>query len=477
MAGKTREKHNRYIVPFFILLALESLAVAIYLTSLPRDPKNSVFLGFSAQRLVLIAGMLFTFLLFGYFVLHRKVAWVNKLASGRFYLHAMVALAALFLTGFLITQITQSLIDPTLVAYYERLYPILLWLWIVCLESILFLSWLRYGWSLEYGKEHKRIIYYAFLWSMIFLVVAVLILRTHYGIIVDSESWRKMGSPLLAWQVGLAITAGIILLVVDHRFQNQPNRKRSLGLDAGLVLVLYSLALALWLPQPLQNSYFSPEARPPNQEIYPYSDALYYSTAAESVTIGTGLYGGEVTPRPFYLAILSYITAAANGVYARIITLQTFFLALIPIFLYLVGKQLMGRPLGFAIGLLGVFRELNAILSTRYIELSNSKMIMADLPALLAILVFTWLFIRWWKTHRIKSVMGSRSGRRIGLGDAFPHPGNINSSFYFIDVDNSNTSKVEVLADPLWIGLYWRSINDRPLAHPQLFNYGEINIR
>ncbi len=414
MAGKIRDNNIRSSGIFFILVAMESLAVAIYLTSLPGDPKNSLLLGFSAQRLVLIAGMLFAFLFFGYLVLRGKNAWVEKLARERFYLPALVVLAILFLAGFLITQVPQSLLDPTLLAYYERLYPILLWLWIVSFEAIVYLTWLRFGWTFTQSKLNKQKLYFSFIAAMVFLVLTIFILRTQYGLSVDSESWRKMGSPLLAWQVGLAITAGIILLVVDHRFLKSTNRWLSLGLDAGLLLVLYSLALALWLPQPLQNSYFSPEPRPPNQEVYPYSDALYYGIAAESVTIGTGLYGGEVTPRPFYLAILSYITAAARGDYTRIITFQTLLLALVPVFLYLIGKQLMGRPLGFTIGLLGIFRELNAILSTRYIELSNSKMIMADLPSLLAVLIFTWLFIRWWKSHRASPLWAIGVGGALG---------------------------------------------------------------
>ncbi len=414
MPGKIREDHSRFTIFFMAILALESLAVAVYLANLPGDPKNSVLLGFSAQRLALMAGMIAAAGLFGFLALGKKTIWVEKLAGGRVYLTATVILSTLFLVGFCITQLPRSLIDPALLAYYERLYPLLLWLWIVSLEAVLYLTWLRFGWSLKPDGSRKRILQISLIAAGVFLIVAIFILVTRFGLNADSEGWRKMGSPLLAWQIGLAVASGLILLLLDRHIASLSNRWARFSLDTGLMLALYVLALALWLPQPLQNSYFSPEPRLPNQEVYPYSDALYYGLASESVTIGTGLYGGEVTPRPFYLTVLSYLTAAAQGDYGRIITLQTFLLALVPVFLYLVGKQLMGRPLGFAIGLLGVFRELNAILSTHYIELSHSKLIMADMPTLLAILVLTWLMILWWKGNQTNPLWAMGVGGALG---------------------------------------------------------------
>ncbi len=399
MTKITPAVQKKAILAFFVLIAIESLAVALYIASLPRDPKNSLLLGFSLQRLVLMGAMLFSAVIFGVLALRKTTAWLLRLSASRFYLPLLMVLSALFFTGLSITQLPQSLVDPELLAYYERLYPILVWLWIVSLESVLMFTWLRYGWEKMDSRQHILIFRVAIIVELIFLVLAIIILTTGLGLRPDTEGWRKMGSPLLAWQIALAVLAGGILLGFGGRYHEKLSARAQIALDAGLIFILYGLALALWLPQPLQNSYFSPEARPPNNQIYPYSDAMYYGIAAESVTIGEGLYSGEVTPRPFYLTLLSYITTAAGGDYARMITLQSLLLALIPVFLYLVGREIMGRPLGFALGLLGIFRELNAILSTRYIELSNSKMILADLPSLLAILVFTWLLIRWWKQH------------------------------------------------------------------------------
>ncbi len=405
---------RKAILAFFLLIAIESLAVGVYIASLPRDPKNSILLGFSLQRLVLISGMLLVTSVLVFLVLKKKTEWLHRLATGRWYLAIFLILGVFFFAGLAITQIPTSLVDEAYFAYFERLYPILVWLWIFSLESILVITWLRYGWEKTNPRELSPVFRAAIIVQLVLLVLLVIILSTGWGLIPDTEGWRKMGSPLLTWQIAIAIVSGIILLVFGGKTLGRFPQKVQLAIDAGLIVILYGLALALWLPQPLQNSYFSPEARPPNQQVYPYSDALYYSVAAESVTIGEGLYGGEVTPRPFYLTLLSYISAAAKGDYAQIIHLQSLLLALIPVFLYLTGKQMMGRPLGFAVGLLGVFRELNAIQSTRYIDLSNSKMIMADLPSLLAILVFTWLLIRWWKDHAENPLWALGVGGALG---------------------------------------------------------------
>jgi len=405
---------RKTILAFFIVIAIESLAVMVYIGSLPRDPKNSILLGYSLQRLVLMGAMLLPAAVIGYFALMKNTGWLKRLAEGKWYLPIFLVLGGCFLASLAITQLPISLVDEAYFAYFERLYPILVWVWITSLETILFITWLRYGWSSESIRDHKPVLKAALIAAVVLLVSTIIILATRMGLTPDTEGWRKMGSPLLAWQIAIAIVGGMILLLVGENNSGKISLRAKVAIDAGLIVILYGLALALWLPQPLQNSYFSPEARPPNHQIYPYSDALYYSVAAESVTIGEGLYGGEVTPRPFYLTLLSYISAAAKGDYAQIINLQSLLLVLIPVFLYLIGKQLMSRPLGFAVGLLGVFRELNGILSTRYIELSNSKMILADLPALLAILVFTWLLIIWWKKHSENLLWALAVGGALG---------------------------------------------------------------
>ncbi len=48
---------------FFILASLEGLAAVGYLISIPGDPKNSILLGLSMQRLLLVAAMAGTALL------------------------------------------------------------------------------------------------------------------------------------------------------------------------------------------------------------------------------------------------------------------------------------------------------------------------------------------------------------------------------------------------------------------------------
>jgi hypothetical protein len=397
---------------FWALICLESLATGVYLILLPRDPKNSLIFGFSLQRLLMIAFILAAAVLAGTaifpslkhpgFVLHLK----SLDRRDGFFIPAAILLPILFGGCFVLTQFPPALIDPRSLAYFERIHPLLVWGWIVGLEGFLAILYARFGLHPDRLAVVRPLLRPFVISFGTALLVWILIALTHSGQTPDAVSWRELGSPLLAWQFWLAVLTGMLLLLAGRWLGKKvSNRLPGWSIDAFLMAALYGLTLFLWQSQPLQNSYFSPEPLPPNYQVYPYSDALYYSLSAESVTTGNGLYGWTVTPRPYFLSILAYIFALAKGDIARVVTLQTYLLALIPLALYLLGKILSGRHLGLAVGLLAAFRELDAILSTHAIQLSHSRMIMSDLPTLLVMLAFLVLLVRW-----LQRSYGSRLG-------------------------------------------------------------------
>lgn len=411
-------KRFSFLKYFLWLLAVESAWVMVYLIILPRDPKNSLLFGFSGQRLVLIGMMLVMDIVFTILgVLCGKKPGLyqhlsNLIQRPRFFNSALLILSFIWLAALVASQYPLALIDEQFHAYFERLHPILIWLWVVTLETVIFLTYAHFGFHFEQIKLPKSFRTAYFVISGLFALTWVVIAISGLGQTPDPVSWRELGSPLLAWQFWLAILCGCLLFLFEVKFRPKP-----IGwhLDAFLLLGLYTLALIMWLNQPLQNSYFSPESRPPNNEVYPYSDAIYYNLAAESVTAGEGLYSSSVTPRPYFLTILAYIVEAANGNYGQIIQLQTFLLALLPLALYLLGKQFAGRSVGLAVGMMAVFREVDAILATPDIQLSNSKMIMADLPTLLMMIVFTLLLVDWLKHKRNPLIRAALTGGCLGL--------------------------------------------------------------
>lgn len=389
------------VTHFLRMIALEALVVVIFYLLLPVDPKNSLILGLSASRLFLI-GVFFCISVLLFFLAgqtNRQIGmqeWIHIfIQKSSLYASLLWSCAIIGLTSLVAAAYPLELIEEQYRAFWQRLIPSLVWIAAVALELLVFLIVLRYGFSLI-NKIDRRILK---TWAWISIGLWILwgvIALTGIGQTPDPVSWRELGSPILAWQFWLAVLVGWVIAYLISKF---PIQKAGVarGVDGFLMICLYGLALWLWLGQPLQNSYFSPETRPPNYEVYPYSDALYYNLAAESVTLGEGLSMHSVTPRPMYLTILSYLVHLTDGYYPNVIVLQTLWLGLIPVLLYLLGKQILHRGAGISLALLAIFREQVAIQATADIQLSNSKLIMADLPTLLVMLLFCVLVIDWLK--------------------------------------------------------------------------------
>ncbi len=399
------------------LIAIETLATAGYLAFLPGDPKNSILLGLSAPRLAMIS-FLVVILAFLVILLIKNdtvsPGIIQIIARSKSFMVIIIFLMALVCVSLIALLLPPELIAERFHAYLERLQPFVFWLWLVSLECLIYLTYQRYGFhykNIVLTSVLRRvfmisILVLAFLW--------ILIAVTGLGQTLDPVGWRELGTPLLAWQFWLSLAIGLIFWPLERKLKNKPARFPWM-VDLVIIVVVYCLAVGLWSSQPLPNSYFSPEPRPPNSEVYPYSDAIYYNLAAESVTIGEGLYGHTVTPRPLFLAFLAIIVNAARGDYSQIIFYQTFLLAFIPVILYFIGKHILGRPAGIAIGLMAILREMTAITATSDVQLSNSRLLMADLPALLMVLLFTLTVISWLKGDGDSWIHAALAGGSLGL--------------------------------------------------------------
>jgi hypothetical protein len=387
-------KKEQFIL-FHNLLSAECLVAGGYLFTLPADPKNSLIFGLSLARLGLLA--VFLLLALGFFAMavigsrrksfaSRQVLWLRQRP-------VLITLAVLFIAGFTLTILPVSRLPSGGLAFFERLLPLVVIVWAISLE---FLAWTgihAYRLRLPRPVEGKKLFLPAAITLGILLLVWILASATGLGNVPDRYGWRQMGSPLLAWQVWLSLLSGILFFFIDRSFP--PTARRSRRLQIGVVVLIYLFAVLLWTAQPFQTAYTAPRVRPPNNEIYPYSDSMYYSAAAESVLTGNGLLGYSVVPRPMFITIWTYVFALAHGQFTGIVSLQIFLLALIPVLLYLIGSKLFDPTLGWVTALFAIFREVDAIQSTPYIPVSTSKLVLSDLPTLLALLLFAYLLILW----------------------------------------------------------------------------------
>jgi len=144
---------------YFILAALESTLTLAYLLATPSDPKNSIFLGYSAQRLGMIGLALGALLVHGFIarkLLTRQMEmkWFHRL-TGNWVLIPLLAIAAvLLIAGWLVLVALNERIPQDYLPYFNRVYPLNIWLSVLAFEIlVLFPIAIRY--SLESDLQTK----------------------------------------------------------------------------------------------------------------------------------------------------------------------------------------------------------------------------------------------------------------------------------------------------------------------------------
>lgn len=242
----------------------------------------------------------------------------------------------------------------------------------------------------------------ASLFSFSFLIILyVLILWSRLGLEPDAVGWGLPGVPLLTLQVVAASGICLCILLISLILKPSPSRSNRVGnpsqfttsLDFIICILVWFCAFQLWRSIPLNPGWFNPKPVAPNFEYYPFSDSLAYDLPAQNLLIGNGL--GEVVIRPAYSTFLALAQGLSGIGYNNAITWQLLFLALIPVYLYLLTITLHSRLAGIFIAILAIMHQYNAISLTGITDVSNAKMIMADLPAQFGVILFCLIIALW----------------------------------------------------------------------------------
>jgi hypothetical protein len=288
--------------------------------------------------------------------------------------------------------------------YFVHLAPFAIWAIFIFVQTLITVRLLRYGTSLRVFTPYRKYFIALFVVFGIFILLLVWIIRTGLGLVPDYVGWGAPGVPILPTQVFLAslITFACFAISVffinifKQRFTDSYAFRLPTGsIDLMICLLLWMIAVWLWVAEPLKPTWFSPTPVPPNYEYYPHSDAANFDISAHSLLIGNGLEKGVV--RPFYSVFLAFIQAF-NGIgYPKVIEWQILVLATIPPLLYLITKTIHHRISGVTVGLLAIFHEVNSISLSGFIDVSHSKLIMSDLPTTLGVILITLLVLLWLK--------------------------------------------------------------------------------
>ncbi|MDH5507199.1 MAG: hypothetical protein OEZ02_08270 [Anaerolineae bacterium] len=416
---------------YLALASLEGFAVLAALLSVSPDPKNAWLLGFSKSRILLAAVVLASALAIAglAFWLHRSSSLRNNLVTkiqarllpARSYvpliLSIMLILVASGYAYILGGQITDNIVRVRL----ERISPVLLWLFALCAQSLAAFPLLRSSANQSRIPSPWLALRPAIISLAAMLGLALVMSRTGLGLQPDKIGWDNFGVPVTFVQVVLAAVFSGIVLGLLHWVNRASQTFGWLGFlktrvgktDLVLFLLIWLLAMAAWMAEPLVASHFSPPVRPPNFEVYPYSDAALHDMAAQHLIIGEGYKPSVEKPLYSFLLAMGHLLVAQD--YAALITLQTLVLALFPAVLYLLGVKLHHRAAGLLAAALVIFRERNAFVLSGAIRVSHSKMLMTDLPAALGFAVLALLLVVWLSNWDRQRLMALVSGGALGF--------------------------------------------------------------
>jgi len=214
----------------------------------------------------------------------------------------------------------------------------------------------------------------------------------------------SLGVPLLEGQIWYAAGLLVLILCLAGSWSRLPQEVRStrkVNADLLVCVALWLLAVGLWLSLPLpRHNYFAPETLPPNNVIYPFSDAEQYDM--NSLWVWKGSIKDTVIAKPLYIVFLSILHTIVGLDYGNVIFLQTLVLAILPAVIYLIGKEMHSRLGGLLLALLVILREVNSIQAINSANVSNSKLLLSDMPAALLVCVLILVMVRWFKAPREK---------------------------------------------------------------------------
>ncbi len=398
-----------------VWIALEGAAMLAAVAAIPAEAENALLLGYSAQRLALMAMIALpalAVLVVGLYGLLNP-AWsarLYRLALSRPFSRAAgrVGCIAAIVFG------AAALLTPgwfsRWAAYFERLQPLLVWAALLGLDAwalSLTTDWPDRKRHFSLGLQtQRRVLITSAIGLAVFLVAWLSIALSGLGLTPDTMFWNEAGVPLLGIQV-------LACLAVTYAAGSLLSKANSVRVDILVAVGVWLLACGLWWATPAVHSYFAPNPTPPNNVIYPYSDAAVYDVSAQYLLMGRGIGTVFFQDKPLYVLILAGLRAIAGQSYDTTILLQVALLAIMPVGMYFLGKTIANRPAGLLLALLAVFQQRNSLAATPFIQVSNSKLLLTEYPAATALVFATLAAFIW-----LRSPLG-RPQRAVLSGGVF----------------------------------------------------------
>lgn len=407
--------NQKTLILYSGLLGLIAFAALVQTLSSPSEPGSSFLLGYSISRLILATGLFFVFLLPASLTLKaaKNKTWADSFLD-RWFGGDESNWQAVWLgcisfglgwIGLFIPPDQTGKLGP----YLGRLQPVLL---IILLGGFatLILSYVRRRKLSTKDQVGTSIFRRGIIYFLACLPFLALMLFSKFGIDAQEDFWYGAGVPVLAFQLIGAIFGGVIF--------SQAERKRKFkSFDLVVVILVFLITAFLWASEPLQKGFSFVGPYQPNNVFYPLFDPGLFDAASQFPLIGQKLFifNGNFFERPLYLSFLVYLHSLFGQDYAILMAAQAGIFAIFPALIYLIGRSLNMRVVGFAAALVAMFRGINSIAASNMIDLANPKMILTDFPTAIGIALIVLLTCEWLKSSHAKPHYALGLGGALGL--------------------------------------------------------------
>ena len=400
---------------FWALMALLGVYALQTTMQLPSESRNAFLFGMSPLKLVMCAGIAGISLccLAGSILSFKgrpELFSTGKAAGIAVYILTFILiLGCIFLTP----PVGKTAFERSLL---ERLTPAAYWA-----AAFVFLSVpLLFIQKQEQVRISMKGSDNAFLWGLILMLLMTgalfFALQTGIGLDPISGTFYRQGVSLLEGFIVVPLLILYPLLPLTEYIRNKRNGIKLPAVIPVLFAVLvWAAAVWFWQTTPFEGrSYFAPALRAPNYNFYPASDAENYDLLAQSILTGNGFRNGLTVVRPIYAAFLALLHLIFGNNYMALTNGQILLLALIPVFVFLIGKALRHPESGLLAAVWVIWREIYSIRMTPFVQVSNSRLLMSDLPAMLltAAVIFSAVC---WTSGKKSSLQALICGGLIGL--------------------------------------------------------------
>ena len=277
--------------------------------------------------------------------------------------------------------------------------PLLIWAGVVSFQSILLLIILRKKPSDT--KPFLGTVRYWFIPVLLLILFVIMIVGFGSGFI--PRAWRissvvgifeTTNAPLP--MLHIIIISGVVTgswIGLHYLKKNWLWVKAILQNELIIFVLLWAVAVLVWVNVPLDNNYYIDSPRPPNFTYSVSSDAIYYETQAQQFLIGEGF--SDVVQHPLYNYLLSFLHLIGGEHYLDIYRLQLAILAFTPFILYKLVYKLNNQFSGLLASAFFILRERNALLLGDSISLSNGFLLLTEPIALMGVILFVYLLTTW----------------------------------------------------------------------------------